>query len=400
MARGSIKQRSKGSYFIRVELEPDPTTGKRRQKAETFTGSKRDAEKRMAEMVLAADGGMIGTSGRLSVEAFLERWLRDHAEPNLAPMTRVRYANLLRTHVIPNIGGIPLDKLRPDHILRLQTALRSAVRGGKITANIDEEGGAKASPIISALTSRHAHRVLHTALGYAVRWRLIPINPCAAVKAPSAKPKEMKTWDAEQTRAFLSKAVVESPRWHAYFTIALTAGLRMSETAGLRWTDVDLAANSLHIRQTIQEVPGVGKVVKAPKTAGSRRPVTLGADVVALLRRYKAWQNELRLAAGDAWQTGDLVFTSLTGAPIDPTTIRAALKRIALAADVPVIRVHDLRHTAATLMLLAGVNAKVVSERLGHANISITLQTYSHVLPTMQHDAAAALDTLLRGAAV
>jgi integrase len=384
VARGNIKQRSKGSWFIRVELESDPTTGKRRQKAETFVGNKRDAEARMNELLGNVRQGITGKAGRTTVAEFLERWLRDHAEANLAPRTSLRYANLLRTHVVPHIGSVQLDKLRVDHVVKLHATLRTSTRGNA--------GGTA----ISAMTRRHVHRVLHTALAHAVRWRLIAINPAGTVKAPSAKSAEMKTWDADLTRAFLFRATEESPRWQAYFTVALTTGLRLSEMAGLRWSDVDLAKGSLHVRQTIQEVPKLGRVVKAPKTAGSRRPVTLGPDVVALLRRYKAWQNELRLIGGDEWHAGDLVFTSYVGAPIDPATVRAALKRIAEAATVPVIRIHDLRHTAATLMLLAGVHVKVVSERLGHANISITLQTYSHVLPTMQQDAAAALDVLLR----
>jgi integrase len=206
----------------------------------------------------------------------------------------------------------------------------------------------------------------------------------------------MKTWDADQTRAFLTQATADSLRWQVYFTVALTCGLRLSELAGLRWSDVDQPGSTIQVRQAIQRVPGVGVITKAPKTATSRRAIALGADVLALLRRYKAEQNGFRLEAGDKWKPGDLVFTAHDGAPIDPKTVRLALGRLAKLAKVPVIRIHDLRHTAATLMLLSGVNPKVVSERLGHANISITLQTYSHVLPTMQQDAAATLDALLK----
>ncbi|HJZ95244.1 MAG TPA: site-specific integrase, partial [Candidatus Solibacter sp.] len=165
---------------------------------------------------------------------------------------------------------------------------------------------------------------------------------------------------------------------------------------GLRWADVNLDARTLTVRQTIQTLPKIGPIVKPPKTKTSRRPVAVGVDVIALLRRHKAAQNEKRLQLGDEWIVNDLVFPTGFGKPFEYSTVRDAFRRICKAAGVPTIRLRDLRHTAATLLLVAGINPKVVSERLGHSNITITLQTYSLVRKTMQEDAAEKMDGLLR----
>jgi integrase len=257
MARGSIKQRSPGSWYIRVELEPDPVTGRRRQKSETFVGPKRRADERLAELLGEAQQGIAGQAGRTTVAEYLDRWLADYAQPNTAPMTHVRYGILLRRHVAPLIGAVQLEKLRSTHILQMHAGLRDAPLGR----------GRKGT--LSALTRRHVHRVLHTALEHAVKWRLIAVNPAGAVDAPTAAPAEMRTFDAAQAAAFLRGAEAEGTRWHAYFRVALTTGLRQAELAGLRWQDVDLEARTLAVRQTIQNVQGVGLVTKPPKTPKS-----------------------------------------------------------------------------------------------------------------------------------
>lgn len=398
MARGSVKQRTKGSWFIRVELEPDPLTGKRRQKAETFVGNKRDADTRLSELLGKARQGTIGNAGRLTVGEYLDRWLTEHAEANLSPRTTARYRVVVARQIKPYVGRVQFDKLRPSHVLDFKTALRAAT---KTQQRRKARAGAPASPDVepagplAPLTQRKAFRVLFTALEHAVAWKLISSNPAATITAPAATAPEMKTWTAEQSASFVAASECQGLAWQAFFNVALNTGMRLAELTGLRWQDVDLASGVVRVRQTVAYVSGAGLVVKPPKTAASRRSIPIGASLVALLRRHRAVQNELRLASGPAWRDHDLVFPSSVGTPVQEYIVRKVLARICAVAEVPIIRVHDIRHTAATLMLIAGVNPKVVSERLGHATIAITLQTYTHVLPTMQQDAANLLESLL-----
>ncbi len=380
MARGHLRKRSADTWTLVIELGRDDS-GKRKQKWVTFKGGKKAAEKELSRLVVEADGGTLMTS-RLTLAEFAERWLADHASANVAPKTYARYAGLLRQHVVPHLGRITLEKLTPAHIVQLHAKLRQ-------TSCANKDG------LLSPTTIRHVHRVLHTALGHAVKWRLISINPASSVDAPSPARSEMRCYDAGEAARFLETSTSEGIRWQAFFAIAMSTGLRLGEMIGLRWQDVDLQTGTLVVRQTIQRVPKIGIVVKAPKTATSRRPVALGKAIVTLLRQHRIVQNETRLQLGSFWQDRDLVFPSELGTPLEDKAVRRAYDRICKLADVPKIRIHDLRHTTATLLLTTNVHPKIVSERLGHSTSAITLQTYSHVAPTLQQAAAEILDTLL-----
>lgn len=383
MARGSIRTRSKGSWMIRIDFDPDPLSGKRHQKTETVRGTKREAEKRLAQLLVEAEQGRIGLSGKMTVGEFLARWLQEHVEPNLSPKSIARYRSLVTHHIVPYIGSVQLDKLRPAHIISMNMRLRDA-------CSADGRG----KPLASS-TRHYIHRVLHRALSHAIRWQLIAVNPTDAVAAPKASYREMQAFDAEQAQAVLQVCEDEGLYWQTFFTFAMTTGLRLGEILGLRWQDVDFPTGTLAVRQTVQRVPKVGIILKPPKTAGSRRPVSLGAGMLALLRRHRVAQHAARLALGPQWTDHDLVFPNRTGRPLEEVTVRKAFRRICARAGMPPIRLHDLRHTAATLMLQAGIHPKIVSERLGHSSVNITLNLYSHVNPTMQQDAAEKLDRLL-----
>ena len=380
MARGSIVKRG-NSWRICVELEPDPVTGKRRQKWETFHGLKADAEKRLTKLLSDLDNNKLVANPKMTLGDYLETWLRDYAA-NLAPTTYDRYQYLVKGQVVPHLGNVRLDKLTPSHFVRLFSMLRDSDR-------LDGKG--KLSP----QTQKHTYRMLHTALECARKWRLIGSNPLQDVDAPKVPRKEMKTFTVEQAQAFLAASESEGLKWQGFFTLALTGGLRTGELRGLRWQDVDLTTGSVMIQQSITRVEGVGRVTRQPKTAGSRRPIALGQDIVALLRRHKAEQNEERLALGPLWQDNNLVFPSQVGTPLENKRIRETFFRICDRAKVPRIRPYDLRHSCASLLLAAGVHPKVVAERLGHSSTNLTLATYSHVLPTLQKDAASTLEKML-----
>jgi integrase len=382
MARGSVIARGEKTWRVIVELPPDPITGKRQQKFETVKGSKKDADKRLTELLALVDQNRLDVSPKLTLGQFLDRWLHDYAA-SLAPSTYKRYEQLVKNQIVPHVGNVQLRKVAPSNLVRLFSTLRDSQR-------LDGRGK------LSSQSQMHTYRMLHTALECARKWRYIPVNPMMDVDAPKVTRSEMRTFTVEQAQSFLFAAGSEALKWQMFFWLALTGGLRSGELRGLRWQDVDLTASTLRVQQSISRIVGVGRVTRQPKTAGSRRPIALGDDVMTLLRCHKAEQNVERLALGPLWQDHNLVFPSEVGTPLEDKRIREVFFRICDRAGVPHIRPYDLRHSCASLILGAGFNLKVVSERLGHSSTSLTLSTYSHVSPTMQREAANALETLLR----
>jgi integrase len=371
--RGSIRRRGKGTWELTIELAPDPVTGERQRRFANIRGTRRDAERELAARIHAIETGTYVDAARESVGEYLRRWLRDYARPSVAPRTYERYAEIVNRHLIPQLGGLALARLQPAHIV-------AAERGW-------EEAGLSASTVLKF------HRLLREALHHAVRWRLLAINPADAVTPPRVDRREMSVLSPSQAAALLAQA--RGTQFDAVLTTALYSGLRLGELRGLRWRDIDLDVGRLSVQQTLQKVPGGGVVARQPKTHRSRRSVSLPSVVVDVLREHRRGQVEARLLAGDAWANGDLVFTDALGRPLSETRLRWAFWRLLREAGLPRIRLHDLRHTMATLMLAAGEHPKVVSERLGHSTVSITLDTYSHVLPGLQAAAAERLAATL-----
>lgn len=240
------------------------------------------------------------------------------------------------------------------------------------------------------------HQVLHAALHQAVRWQLLARNPVDGVEPPRYIRRELAAIDPT-TVATIFEAADRTPIG-AFIRMAVLTGMRRGELLGLRWRDVDLDAGMLHVQQTAQRLTGQSTVYRQPKTRLSRRSIALSPVTVTLLRRHRRQQLEQRLAAAGAYQDADLIFGTVLGTPMDPGNLQREWMRLRRELKLPALRLHDLRHAHATLLLQQGVHPKVVSERLGRASIAITLDTYSHVLPGLQVSAAAALDTLLADA--
>jgi len=269
---------------------------------------------------------------------------------------------------VPVLGAVPIQRLTSAHVQAFYSEL---LRGDRV---------------VSARTVRYVHAILHRALKEAVGLGILSRNVTDAVAPPKAPRPPIKSWDVADARRFLARAATD--RYHPLWLIALHTGMQRGELLGLRWADVDLARAVLRVRQAIVSVAYRPRVAE-PKTASGRRTIAPDAVCVDALREHRANQGAHRRACGGAWRDHDLVFASAVGTPLDANTVSRRFVKLAAAAGVPRIPYHGLRHTHATLLMKAGVHPKVASERLGHASIMLTLQTYSHVLPQMQQEAAA-----------
>lgn len=382
--KGHLEQRSKNVWLVVLELGRD-ADGKRRRHFETFRGAKREAEKQLVRLLHELETGKYIDPSRLTVGQYLERWLKDYAKSNVSPRTYEGYETIIRCHLQPVLGHHLLTKLRPLHIQNCYADLRDNGRR-------DRKGNLKGE--LSARTVLHVHRLLREALRHAVQWQILAANPADAVKPPRPDHREMKAFSEEETCRLLGAA--KDTRLYVPILTAATTGLRRGELLGLRWEDVDLETGQLFVRQTLQRT-GQGLCFRPPKTAKSRRVVVLPAMTIDALKEHKKLQVTERLRIGPAYEDHGLVFPNELGRPWHPSSFTTSWRALAREQGESTF-FHGWRHGHATQLLRQGIHPKIVSERLGHSNIGITLDTYSHVLPDMQQEAAARVDDALRRA--
>jgi integrase len=372
--KGHIRERSPGHWAIILDLT-DSATGKRRRKWHSFAGTKRAAQTECARLVAAMSGGSYQEPAKLTVAEFLVTWL-EQARSVVAPTTFDRYDQLVRKNIIPALGAVVLTKLRPEQIA---TALATAPR-------TDGRGA------LSAQTRLHMHRVLKRALGQAVRWRTLLHNPCDAVDAPKVEKKHRPTYDLGQTVDMLE--IARSRRIFIPAVLASMCGLRRGEVAALRWRHADLDAAQASIVESLEQTYD-GALRFKPPTSGRARKIALPAFVVRELRKWRTEQARELLQLGIRQTDETLVCAREDGAPLQPRSLTHAWDQFVVARGLPRITFHDLRHAHATHLLASNVHPKVVSERLGHSKIGITLDLYSHVIPGMQEDAVARIDAAI-----
>ncbi len=383
--RGSIRQSANGSWFFVVDVTQ--AGGERRQTRRRGFATRRDAQRELTRVLTAVDDRAYVEPKRQTVATFLtETWL-PAVEHTIKPSTFESYRRNVRLHVSGRpIGGRRLQQLGPADMNALYALL---------LAGDDEHRP------LSPRCVAYVATILHRALRDAVRWNAIVRNPADAADPPrpTSKP-EMTTWKAQELSHFLT-GIAEDRLAGAWWLLA-TTGMRRGEALGLRWQDVDLDAGRLSISRTlittdVQRKGEPGMAWGTPKTGKGRRQVALDPSTVSALRTHRKQQLQERLAAGSAYQDGDLVCCLEDGKPVHPKTFSYYFGRHVRRLGLPRIRLHDLRHTHATLALRAGVHPRVVQERLGHANVSITLDTYSHVDLDMQAIAAARVAALVTG---
>jgi integrase len=374
MAKGSITKRTgkRGvSWLVTYDVGHDPVTGKRQQRRFTCR-TRKEAEEELAGRL--RDLRMSGylEPSREPTAAYLARWL-ESARTTLRPNTAGRYELVVRSYLVPNFGEVPLGKLNAAHI---QAALTELANRG-----------------LAPGTVGNAYRVLRRALFQAVRWKLIAQNPCNLVDVPRVPRTELHVWNRDQIRAFL-EGTSDTPL-AALWRLALLTGMRRGELLALHWADVDFAKGSLSVNRTLTRSADDKWIEGEPKTKSSRRRIALPGSCTGMLRSHRTAQLERRLKAGSVWNDTDIVFDRGDGLAIHPAFLRTTFDRETKRLGLPRLRVHDLRHSAATFMLSQGDHPKVVQERLGHANISMTMDLYSHVSMDLQRASADRLDEAL-----
>ena len=366
---GSIYRRKDGRWVGVLHVG---YAGGRRQRKSFYGATRQEVASRLAGAVRDHQRGLTPPPEREKVGDFLRRWLDDTARHSIRASTYAGYEVSLRKHIIPEIGGLRLARLTADDLDALYSRLL-------------DKG-------LSPKTVRLCHAIVHRALSHALRRGSVAVNVASVADAPSAPRKEFRTLSPEEASRLLKAAL--SDRLYGLYVLALTCGLRQAELLGLRWADVDLGGAVLHVRQQVYRADGEWQFTE-PKTKAGRRTISLSGMAIEALRERKIAQSKERLRA-ESWADLDLVFSNRLGRPIEKgNLLRRSFQPLLERAGLPHIRFHDLRHSAASMMLAANVNPKIVQELLGHASISTTMDTYSHVLPSLQADAVERMERLL-----
>jgi integrase len=351
-------------------------TGKRK----VFYGkTRKEVQEKLKRVLHEQQQGTLITTAPQTVAQFLTDWLENTHRRRIRPRTYERYREAVYMHIIPSLGHNQLQKLTAQHVQAFYTK--------------------KADEGLAPATIIYYHSVLHNALDTAVKWGLVYRNVCDLVSPPRKQQFEIQPLTMEQMQNLL--ATVRGYKWEALFTLALATGMRRGELLGLKWQDINFEAGVLQVRRVLSRVPTNMPerehvyVEAEPKTQKSRRSVMIAPFALEALKKHRDDQLEAKLKAGAFWQEYDYVFCTLHGTHLNPNHVVEEFKKLLNRAGLPNIRFHDLRHSAATLLLSLGVHPKVVQELVGHTQISKTMDVYSHVLPGMQQDAMRKLDAAL-----
>lgn len=385
--RGHIRKRGKSSWEVFVEL-PRLKKGERRQERFTVRGTRKEAESKLAKRITEIEAGIVGTGSDVTVRQFMTQWIARKRESDLAASTVTRYEEIVERFINPTLGDLIITKLRPLHIEHAIATWRKQTHA-KDAKKVQKR-------CISQRSVHHAYSTLRTALNQAQRWNIIGHNPCANVERVAKGRSTGKAIDETQAIALIEALRGDGLEYPTL--IAIMTGLRRGELLGLCWSNVDLEKGVVHVRRSLELVGLHEMRFKQPKTAKSLRTVALPPQAIAAFKRHRTAQVAWKMRHRDIWADNDLVFPWLDGTPWHPKRFSAAFHRRMkqLGFDVSF---HGLRHSYGSINLRAGTPLKVVSEALGHSSVTITADTYTHVLGELQREAADRLGATFDAAA-
>ena len=390
---GSIEKRGKNSYRLTVS-EGFDLNGRPMIHRKTVHGTKKDAEVELAKFVTEVQNGLVIDGKSLKFSEFTEIWKRDYGSKELAPSTYKRYCRMLETRLLPYFGHFYINKIKPTDIMKFYDLLE------KDTQLVRKKGnnGSKTKKPLSGKTILEHHRLLRAMLHKAVYWQLIVANPAERVQPPKARKPKRKSYDDEQTKILLENLEllsIEDIKYKVAIILTVFTGVRLGELMGLEWQDVDFKNGIISINRSSQYLADMGVFTKVPKTESSIREIAIPEFIISLLEEYKLWYEEQKSIYGELWTNSDRLFVQSDGKPMHPSTISKWFVRYVGQIGLPVINFHGLRHTNASLLVAQNIDIAVISARLGHAQISTTLDFYVHPLLSHNRKAGYALENLL-----
>ena len=390
---GSIEKRGKNSYRLTVS-EGFDLNGKPMIHRKTVHGTKKDVEVELAKFVTEVQNGLIIDGKSLKFSEFTEIWKRDYGSKELAPSTYKRYCRILETRLLPYFGHFYINKIRPTDIMKFYDLLE------KDTQLVRKKGnnGSKTKKPLSGKTILEHHRLLRAMLHKAVYWQLIVTNPAERVQPPKARKPKRRSYDDEQTKILLENLELlpnEDTKYKVAIILTVFTGVRLGELMGLEWQDVDFKNGIISINRSSQYLADMGVFTKVPKTESSIREIAIPEFIISLLEEYNLWYEEQKSIYGELWTNSDRLFVQADGKPMHPSTISKWFVKYVAQIGLPVINFHGLRHTNASLLVAQNIDIAVISARLGHAQISTTLDFYVHPLLSHNRKAGYALENLL-----
>lgn len=365
--KGSIRKRTKNSWELNIFLGRD-AQGKRLSKIVTVKGRKSDAERRMRELLASLDKGLPINTGKIAISEWLDKWIIEHVAPKRRQGTVERYRDICRKHIKPHVGHIQMTRLTPTDIKALEAKW--------------------ASQGMSPIGILYAHRVLSAALKAAVKMELLYRNPAQVVDPPSPEKREVRPPDVSTVNRLLEASEQYGDLLYPALRLVAYTGIRRGECLGLHWNEVDLSRPEITITESLVRSAELGLILEPPKSRSGRRVINLDDGTAQVLHEHKVRQMEHRLVLGSTHEDNDLVFPDEFGAPLNPMALTRALQRAARQADAGHVKLHDLRHFHASLLLQSGQSPVLVSKRLGHSSVSMTLDVYGHLMPGWQKEAA------------
>lgn len=381
---GNIEKRGENSYRLRVSGGYTGDGQRIIYKKTVQATNKKEAQKELALFISEIETGQALSAKKMRFRDYADFWINNYAIPNLSPKTYERYKSMLKARILPYLGNMYLDKIQPMQLMYLYQELSECTY---VRKNVTYK--------LSAKTVLEHHRLIHSMLQQAMYWQMVPYNAASRVRPPKAKKPHINFYDDVQTIALIKALEGEELKFRVIILLTIFTGLRRGEVLGLEWNDISFKNSSVSVRQASQYVPTIGIYTKDPKTETSNRVISIPESITKLLREYQRKQMEQRLKLGDKWILTNRVFVQFDGKPMHPDTITKWFRQFLEEKNLPHITFHGLRHTHATLLISQGLDVRTVSNRLGHAQTSTTLNIYAHSFARMDREASEKLDNLL-----